>query len=71
MNRAIHECTDIKNGDMLETKFGFDQILLDWKTLRIFYFGYLTDEKSSWKKSERHTRKTWWSRRHGETAHVG
>jgi len=47
MNRAIHECTDIKNGDMLETKFGFDQILLNWKTLRIFYFGYLTDEKSS------------------------
>jgi len=22
-------------------------------TLRVFYFGYLTDEKCSWKKSER------------------
>jgi len=41
-------------------------------TLRVFYFEYLTDEKCQLEEvRETCTKRTWWSRRHGETAHVG
>jgi hypothetical protein len=41
-------------------------------TLRVFYFGYLTDEKCQLEEvRETCTKRAWWSRRHGETAHVG
>src|SRR4030081_3449252 len=41
-------------------------------TLRVFYFGYLTDEKCQLEEvRETCTKRAWWSRRHGETAHGG
>ena len=53
------------NSDLI----GFCQIE---KHFEYIYFEYLTDEKCQLEEvRETCTKRTWWSRRHGETAHVG